>query len=114
MPEETLFQKIADKKVPADIVYEDDQCLAFHDIDPKAPVHVLVVPREPIPSIDDVREDHEPLVGHLVCVARRIASEMGLSSGYRLVFNCGPEAGQSVDHIHLHLLGGRRMTWPPG
>ncbi len=114
-PEKTLFQKIADGEVDADMVYEDDRCIAFRDINPQAPVHVLVVPREPIPSINDLEEEHEALSGHLLTVASELAEELGVAEdGYRLVFNCGDAAGQSVDHIHLHLLGGRSLQWPPG
>ena len=114
MADKTLFQKIADREIPATLVHEDDQCVAFRDIDPKAPTHILIVPRRPIPSLDDLDDSDAALVGHLVVVAARIAQQEGLTGGYRTVFNCGPDAGQSVDHIHLHLLGGRRMTWPPG
>ncbi|HYE58636.1 MAG TPA: histidine triad nucleotide-binding protein [Rhodothermales bacterium] len=114
MPEKTLFQKIADREIPAHIVYEDDHCVAFRDIQPQAPVHVLIVPRTPIPSLDALKEDDASLVGHLFVVARKIAAREGLTDGYRTVFNCGPDAGQSVDHLHLHLLGGRRLSWPPG
>ncbi len=110
----TLFQKIADGEVPADLVYDDDQCIAFRDIDPKAPTHILIVPRKAIPRLDDLSEGDEKLVGHLFLVARELAARENLDDGYRTVFNCGPAAGQSVDHIHLHLLGGRKMTWPPG
>ena len=114
MAEKTLFQKIADHEVPATLVHEDEQCVAFRDIDPKAPTHILIVPRKPIPSLDDLSSDDEQLVGHLLIVASQLAAKEGLSGGYRTVFNCGPDAGQSVDHIHLHLLGGRHLTWPPG
>lgn len=114
MAQKTLFQKIADREIPADIVYEDDRAVAFRDIDPKAPTHILIVPRKPIPSLNDLADDDAELVGHLVVVARKLAADERLRSGWRTVFNCGPDAGQSVDHIHLHLLGGRRMTWPPG
>lgn len=114
MAEKTLFQKIADREIPATIVYEDALCVAFRDIDPKAPTHILVVPRKPIPSLNDLTEDDEQLVGHLHVVAAQLAKKEGLSGGYRTVFNCGPDAGQSVDHIHLHLLGGRHLAWPPG
>lgn len=112
--EKTLFQKIADREIPADLVYEDDQCIAFRDINPQAPTHILVVPRQPIPSLDALTDAEAPLVGHLFVVARELAAREGLSAGYRTVFNCGRDAGQSVDHIHLHLLGGRRLGWPPG
>lgn len=115
MAERTLFQKIADGDIDADMVYEDDQCIAFHDINPQAPVHVLVVPRKPIASINDISLDDEPLVGHLFTVAKQLAYELDVAEdGYRLVMNCGDQAGQSVYHIHLHLLGGRSMQWPPG
>lgn len=114
MADKTLFQKIADREISADIVYEDDRAVAFRDIDPKAPTHILIVPRKPIPSLDDLTEDDAALVGHLFVVAQQLAAEEELRTGYRTVFNCGPDAGQSVDHIHLHLLGGRRMSWPPG
>lgn len=112
--ERTLFEKIADGEVPADFVYEDDQCIAIRDINPQAPTHILIVPRKPIPSLNDLRDEDETLVGHLFTVARELAAKEGLSGGYRTVFNCGPAAGQSVDHIHLHLLGGRDLSWPPG
>lgn len=110
----TLFQKMADGDIPADMVFEDDHCIALRDINPQAPTHILVVPRKPIPSLNDLREDDAELVGHLFLVAKKLASDEGLGDGYRTVFNCGPAAGQSVDHIHLHLLGGRKMSWPPG
>jgi histidine triad (HIT) family protein len=111
---ETLFEKIIQGTIPADIVYEDEQCVAFRDINPQAPTHILIVPRRPIPSLDVLEADDEPLVGHLFTVARELARAEDLSGGYRTVFNCGPDAGQSVDHIHLHLLGGRKLAWPPG
>ena len=114
MAEKTLFQKIADREIPAEIVYEDDRCFAFRDINPQAPTHLLVVPRKPIPSLDDVEADDEPLVGHLLVVAQQVAAQEGLTGGYRTVFNCGADAGQSVDHLHLHVLGGRPLDWPPG
>jgi histidine triad (HIT) family protein len=110
----TIFQKIIDGEIPADIVHEDDQCVAFRDANPQAPTHILVVPRKPIPSLDDITDDDAPLVGHLFTVARDLADEEGLDNGYRTVFNCGPDGGQSVDHLHLHLLGGRQLDWPPG
>ena len=114
MPEKTLFQKIADREISADIVYEDDRCFAFRDINPQAPTHLLVVPRKPIPSLDHLTADDEALVGHLFVIAQKIAAQEGLSGGYRTVFNCGQDAGQSVDHLHLHVLGGRPLAWPPG
>jgi histidine triad (HIT) family protein len=109
----TLFQKIADREIPADVVYEDDRCIALRDINPQAPTHVLVVPRKPIARPSDIGPDDEALVGHLFVVAREVARQEGLES-YRLVMNDGEDAGQSVFHIHLHVLGGRKMTWPPG
>ena len=114
MPEKTLFQKIASRDIPADIVYEDDLCIAFRDINPQAPTHILIVPLKPIPTLDDLTEEDEPLVGHLFLVAKKLARQEGLTNGYRTVFNCGEAAGQTVFHIHLHLLGGRMLTWPPG
>lgn len=114
MADKTLFQKIADREIPASIVYEDDLCIAFRDINPVAPTHILVVPRKPIPTLNDLTPEDEPLVGHLFTAARQIAAEEGLENGYRTVFNCGADASQTVFHIHLHLIGGRKMSWPPG
>ncbi len=112
--EKTLFERIIDREIPATIIFEDDHCIAFRDINPQAPVHVLIVPRRPIPSIDDLTPDDKDLVGHLLLTARQIARDEGLTDGYRTVFNCGSDGGQSVDHLHLHLLGGRKLKWPPG
>jgi histidine triad (HIT) family protein len=114
MPEKTLFQKIADREIPSDMVYEDDDCIAFRDIQPQAPVHILVVPRKPIASLEDLTEEDTRLVGHLVVCATRIAAREGLSEGYRTVFNCGRHGQQTVPHLHLHLMGGRQLRWPPG
>ena len=114
MAEPTLFQKIMAGDIPADIVYEDERCVAFRDINPQAPTHILIVPRKPIPTLDDVTEEDGPLLGHLFVVASRIAADEGLTGGYRTVFNCKEEAGQTVFHLHLHLLGGRPFGWPPG
>lgn len=114
MSQKTLFQKIEAGEIPAEIVYEDQTCFAFRDINPQAPVHILVVPRKPIPSLDDLGPDDAALVGNLFLAAQKIAAAEGLASGYRTVFNCGDDAGQTVFHIHLHLLGGRRLGWPPG
>jgi histidine triad (HIT) family protein len=110
----TIFQKIIDREIPAQIVYEDDRCLAFRDVNPQAPTHVLVIPRTPIPSLDETGETDEGLLGHLLVTARNIAAQLGLDRGYRVVVNCGPDGGQSVDHLHLHILGGRPLHWPPG
>jgi histidine triad (HIT) family protein len=114
MADKTLFERIADKEIPSDMVHEDDLCIAFRDIKPQAPTHILIVPRKPIPSLDDLTPDDEALVGHLFIVAKDIASKEGLSRGYRTVFNCGSDGGQEVPHLHLHLLGGRALSWPPG
>lgn len=110
----TLFQKIIDREEPGDILYEDDQCVALRDINPQAPTHVLIVPRKPIPTLDALAEEDEPLVGHLFLVAQKVAADEGLRDGYRTVFNNGADARQTVEHIHLHLIGGRKMSWPPG
>ena len=113
MPD-TIFSKIIERKIPAQIAHEDDLCLAFHDVAPQAPTHVLVIPKRPIQSLADLEPADEALVGHLVVVATRLAAELGLKDGYRLVVNCGRDGGQSVDHLHVHLLGGRSLGWPPG
>ena len=110
-----LFLKIIDREIPADIVYEDDQVLAFKDIQPQAPTHILIIPKRRIATLNELEVEDLPLVGHMVGVAKDIAGSVGLDeAGYRLVFNCNEGGGQSVYHIHLHLLGGRQMTWPPG
>jgi len=112
--EKTVFQRIIDREIPADIVYEDDDCLAFRDINPQAPVHVLVIPRREIVSLADIEEADAPLIGHLFLVTSRIAKQLGLEDGFRTVINSGPDGGQEVPHLHIHLLGKRRLTWPPG
>jgi histidine triad (HIT) family protein len=114
MAAKTIFQKIADREIPANIVYEDEQCLAFHDVAPQAPVHVLVIPKQPIPSVASLQHSDAALIAHLWLVIRNLAEELGLQSGYRVVVNCGRDGGQSVDHLHFHLLGGRQLKWPPG
>ncbi len=114
MSEKTLFQRIADREIPADIVHEDAMCLAFHDVSPQAPTHVLIVPRKPIVGIQSVEPEDVEVLGHLLVVARQIAEELGLKNGYRLVLNIGEDGGQSVPHLHVHLLGGRKLSWPPG
>lgn len=111
---ETVFSKIIARTIPARIEHEDDRCLAFHDVAPQAPVHVLVIPKRPIPSLAEAGDDDAPLLGHLLAVAARLARQLGLSDGYRLVINCGRDGGQTVDHLHVHLLGGRSLGWPPG
>ncbi len=114
MMENNLFLKILSKEIPAKIAYEDDLCLAFHDINPQAPVHVLIIPRKVIRTHADVTDDDAALIGHLHTVAVKLAKEMKLDAGYRLVINCDEQAGQTVPHLHMHLLGGRAMAWPPG
>ncbi len=115
MGAKTLFQRIMDGEIPGDILYEDEQCVALRDINPQAPVHILIVPRKPIPSVNEIEEEDIPLMGHLIWVAKKLAREHGVADkGYRLVVNTGPEAGQSIYHLHIHLLGGRPMGWPPG
>lgn len=110
-----IFCKIAEKKVPAKIIYEDELAIAFEDISPQAPVHTLVIPKKHIPTSLDIREEDNALLGHLFQIANRIACEKGIAKrGFRLVMNCNPESGQTVYHIHLHILGGRQMHWPPG
>jgi histidine triad (HIT) family protein len=111
----TLFEKIAAKEIPAKIVYEDDKVLALQDIKPAAPVHVLIVPKKPIPRIAAAQADDQLVLGHLLLKAAHVAEQLGLKqSGYRLVINNGPDAGESVPHLHCHILGGRHLEWPPG
>ncbi len=112
--EKTIFQRILDKEIPAEILYEDDQCLAFRDIGPQAPVHFLVIPKRAIASLAEAQDADAELLGHLLIVARRVAGQEGLSNGFRTVLNCGADGGQSVDHLHVHVLGGRKLSWPPG
>ncbi|MFO0841925.1 MAG: histidine triad nucleotide-binding protein [Gemmataceae bacterium] len=114
MMSDNIFKKIIDKQIPARLVHEDDVCVAFHDIGPKAPVHVLIIPRKVIPTHDDLRPEDAAVVGHLHVVAAQLARALGLTDGYRLVINCRERAGQTVPHLHLHLLGGRDFGWPPG
>ena len=110
-----LFCRIVAGETPADVIYKDERCLAFRDTNPQSPVHVLVVPRDHLDSLDDAAQKDEALLGHLLRVAARVANEQGLSeSGYRTVINTGAGAGQSVFHLHLHVLGGRQLNWPPG
>lgn len=114
MMTDNIFLKIINRQIPASIVYEDDRCLAFKDINPQAPVHVLVIPRKVIPTHADLTEEDRELLGHLHLVAAKLAGKLGLGEGYRLVVNCRERAGQTVPHLHLHLLGGRDFHWPPG
>ena len=112
---ETIFSKIIRKEIPAKIVYEDSEILAFHDIAPQAPVHILIIPKEFIATANDITEKQASLVGKLTITAAKIAKDLGLSEkGYRLVMNCNQDGGQAVYHIHLHLLAGRKLSWPPG
>ena len=111
---ETIFSKIIRKEIPADIVYEDDLVLAFRDVQPQAPVHILVIPKKPIESINQATEPDAALLGHLLLTIKRVAAQEGLEQGYRVVINTGEDGGQTVFHLHLHLLGKRSMTWPPG
>lgn len=110
----TLFKKIIDKEIPADIVYEDELCLAFRDIHPQAPVHLLVIPKQEIASMNEVTDGDLPLLGHILGVVQKLAKTFALDNGYRIVNNCGDDGGQTVKHLHFHLLGGRQMSWPPG
>ena len=110
-----IFCKIIQGEIPSTFVYEDEQVVAFNDITPKAPQHVLIVPREHIATLNDIADDQTELVGHMVQTAKHLAKKLGIDeSGYRTLFNCNRGGGQMVFHIHLHLLGGRTMTWPPG
>ena len=110
----TLFEKVIAREIPAAIVYEDDLVLAFRDIKPQAPTHVLIVPKKPIPRIAEAKpEDHKTL-GHLLLKAAEVAKSLGLASGFRLVFNNGPDSGEAVPHLHCHIIGGRPLGWPPG
>ncbi|GJQ64026.1 MAG: histidine triad nucleotide-binding protein [Melioribacteraceae bacterium] len=112
----TIFSKIIDKEIPADIVYESDAVLAFRDINPQAPVHILIIPKIEIPTVREIKgEEHSQLLGEMYDAANSIAKDEGISEdGFRLVFNCDDHGGQEVYHIHMHLLGGRQMNWPPG
>lgn len=109
-----IFCKIAAKEIPSNVVYEDDKILCFHDLDPQAPVHVLIIPKKHIASMDDVQPEDQELLGYIMTKVKEIAAELGLENGYRLVNNCGEDGLQTVQHIHFHLLGKRKMTWPPG
>jgi histidine triad (HIT) family protein len=110
----TIFEKIIAREIPAKIVWEDDDALAFHDVNPQAPVHVLIVPKKIIPRLAEAQESDQQLLGKLLLVARDIARKLKLSNGYRVVINNGPDAGESVPHLHVHVLGQRALAWPPG
>lgn len=115
MTEQTLFQKIGSREIPATIVYEDDLCLAFRDISPQAPIHILVIPRRVIPRVGQATAGDESLLGHLLLTAAKVALSEGIAeTGYRLVINHGRDGGETVPHFHIHLLGGRQLQWPPG
>ena len=110
----TIFKKIIDREIPADIVFEDDVCLAFRDISPQAPTHILVIPKKEISAVDALSDEDEALVGHIFLVIQKLAKQEGLTDGFRVVTNNGLMAGQTVPHLHFHLLGGRPFGWPPG
>lgn len=113
MSEKSIFKKIIDKEIPAQIVYEDDLCMAFHDVAPQAPIHVLVIPKKEVPAIKDLDSEDQMLAGHLMLTIQKVAADLGLTD-YRVISNCGAKAGQSVFHLHFHIMGGRDLTWPPG
>jgi histidine triad (HIT) family protein len=110
----TIFEKIAKKEIPAKIVWEDDDAIAFHDVNPQAPVHLLIVPKKVIPRLADASEKDRAVLGKLLLVAAELAKKLELKGGYRVVINNGPDAGESVPHLHVHLLGKRALAWPPG
>lgn len=110
----TIFQKIIDREIPAQLIYEDTEVVAFKDIHPQAPTHVLIVPRRPIGRVSEATAEDKELLGHLLLVAAKVAGQLGLGNGFRLVINNGPDGGESVPHLHCHLLGGRVLAWPPG
>lgn len=115
MADKTLFEKICAREIPAAILHEDELCVAFRDISPQAPVHILVIPRRPVPRVGLADNEDAALLGHLLLTAAAVARSEGIAeSGYRLVINNGPNGGEAVPHLHVHLLGGRQMTWPPG
>ena len=111
---ETIFDRIIRREIPADIVHEDEQCLAFRDVNPQAPVHILIIPKKPMARLSDAGDDDKELLGHLMLVANQVAAEQGIADAFRLVVNNGAGVGQSVFRLHLHVLGGRSFTWPPG
>ncbi len=114
MSEKTIFKRIIDGEIPANVEHDDEHCLAFHDVSPQAPTHVLVIPKKEIASVDAISQADAALLGHMWVVIGKIASELRLGDGYRVVVNCGKDGGQTVDHLHFHILGGRSLSWPPG
>ncbi len=114
MSEKTLFTKIIEREIPANIEYEDEDCIVIHDINPQAPVHVLIIPKKPIPRIAEMSLEDQPLIGRLMSVAGLLSKKLGLEQGFRVVINNGPFGGETVPHLHVHLLGKRPLTWPPG
>ena len=110
----TLFQRILAGEIPAKIAYQDDLAFVLHDINPQGPVHVLVIPKKPVSRLDEASEADAALLGHLLLVARKMAKELALEGGYRVIINNGPDGGESVPHLHVHVIGGRQMSWPPG
>ena len=114
MNDKTIFKKIIDGEIKADVVYEDDLCLAFNDVSPQAPVHVLLIPKKEVVNVAELQDEDAELAGHLLLTVKKVAEKLQLNNGYRVVANCGKEGGQSVDHLHLHILAGRQLAWPPG
>ena len=112
--EKTIFEKIIEREIPADIEFEDDHCIAIHDLTPQAPTHILVIPKKVISRLGEAGDDDKEILGHLLLVARTIANRGDFAKGFRIVINNGPHGGESVPHLHVHLLAGRQMTWPPG
>ncbi|XP_070546756.1 adenosine 5'-monophosphoramidase HINT1-like [Ptychodera flava] len=111
---DTIFGKILRKEIPCNFIYEDEQVVAFHDVNPQAPTHFLVIPRKTLDMLSNVKQEDEQLLGHMLFVANKVATDLGLKNGYRVVINNGPDGAQSVFHLHVHVMGGRQMTWPPG
>lgn len=114
MSEKTIFSKIIDREIPAEIVHEDDRCIVIHDIEPHAPVHLLAIPKKPIPRVGEAKPEDESLLGHLLLAAAEAARKAGIGDGFRIAINSGKPAGETVPHLHVHVLGGRSMSWPPG
>ena len=114
MTEKTIFKRIIDGEIPAEKIFEDEHCLVFPDLAPQAPTHVLIIPKKEIRNIADLSDEDRDLIGHIMLVIRDVASKLQLEKGYRVIANCGEDGGQSVDHLHFHLLGGRQLKWPPG